>query len=116
MRILILLILLFPVLAYGDTNSNNGQLLIQEVNGTNSGRYRVLIFPNGSTTNNGDGSITVNFGGGSSCSSLLLQSGGYILLQNNGKLNLQNCSSSNSFLLLQTGAHLLLQSGGFLIL
>lgn len=64
MRILIVLLLLFISFDYSlaDVNSNGGSgLLIQEEDGTNAGRYRVLIFPNGSTINNGDGSISVFF-------------------------------------------------------
>jgi hypothetical protein len=49
-------------IAYSDVNSNSAGLLIQEQNGTNAGRYRVLDFSNGSTTNNGDGSISVTTG------------------------------------------------------
>lgn len=77
--VLVLLIFVFgsPVVD-ADTNSNQAGLLIQEQNGTNAGRYRVLIFPNGSTTNNGDGSITVTFGAVTP-SFLELEDGTYLL-------------------------------------
>ena len=61
--ILLLFLILFPFNSFGDVNSSNSQLLIQEQNGTNAGRYRVLQVTNGTSTNNGDGSIYVNTGG-----------------------------------------------------
>jgi hypothetical protein len=51
-------------LGWADANSNNSPLLIEEQNGTNAGRYRVLQVTNGTSTNNNDGSIYVNTGGG----------------------------------------------------
>lgn len=63
-HILLLFILLFPSIVWADANSNSSQLLIQEQNGTNAGRYRVLKVSNGTTTNNGDGSISVTTGSG----------------------------------------------------
>lgn len=55
---LVFLIFVFGKPADSDVNSNQAGLLIQEADGTNAGRYRVLIFCNGSLTNNGDGSVT----------------------------------------------------------
>ncbi len=66
--IMVLVTLIFafgkPVVSLADTNSNQAALLIQEVNGTNAGRYRVLKLPNGTTTNNNDGSVTLATGAG----------------------------------------------------
>ena len=66
MRLIMVLALLIFVIGRqdvsADTNSNQAGLLIQEVNGHNAGRYRVLEFPNGSTTNEGNGVIFVNIG------------------------------------------------------
>ena len=84
-RILLIIFLLFVTPIYADTNSNQGQLVIQEQDGTNSGRYRMLIFPNGSTTNNNDGSITITFGTVTN-NFLLLEDASFILLEDGTKM------------------------------
>ncbi len=65
MKRILFLLLFISSIAYADTNSNQSQLLIGDINGTNAGRYRSLKFTNGSTTNNNDGSISVATSGGS---------------------------------------------------
>lgn len=62
-KLFLLFFIVLPQLVFGDTNSNQSQLLIGDNNGTNAGRYRSLKFTNGTTINNGDGSISVTTGG-----------------------------------------------------
>ena len=87
MRLIMVLVLLMLGTGklYADVNSNSAQLLIQEKNGTNAGRYRVIIFPNGSTVNNGDGSISVNFSI-VPLGDMLLEDGTYLLLEDGSKM------------------------------
>lgn len=62
----LILLFLFSSICYADTRTDQPALLIGDVNGTNAGRYRSLKFTNGTTTNNGDGSVTVTSGAGGS--------------------------------------------------
>lgn len=84
-------LLLFSSISYSDTNTTQSSLVIGETDGTNSGRYRSLKFTTGTTTNNGDGSLTVsNTGSGvSSAASLLLENGNYLLLEDGNHLLLE---------------------------
>lgn len=63
-HVFLLFLILFPSIVWADANSNSSQLLIEEQNGTNAGRYRVIKVSNGTTTNNGDGSVSITTGGG----------------------------------------------------
>lgn len=51
---------------WADPKTDQPSPLFGDVNGTNAGRYRSVKFSNGSTTNNGDGSISVTTGGAGS--------------------------------------------------
>lgn len=57
-------ILLFLILLCTNACADTPAIIIQEANGTNAGRYRVLKVSNGTTTNNNDGSVTINTGAG----------------------------------------------------
>lgn len=61
-------VLLFAQPVMADVHSDNATTVFGEQNGTNAGRYRSVKFSNGTTTNNGDGSISINnsTGGGGS--------------------------------------------------
>lgn len=61
---IILLFISTSVLA--DSKTDTPSPIFGDANGTNAGRYRSIKFTNGTTTNNGDGSITISTGGGSS--------------------------------------------------
>jgi len=64
-KILICILFLFFITnsyaQYSQTNTAPG-ITIQEEDGTNLGRYRLIKFSNGFTTNNNDGSITITVG------------------------------------------------------
>lgn len=72
--------------ALADSSSSTPPLVITEENGTNAGRYRTLKVPNGTTTNNGDGSVTFNGGSGSPSNGGLLieSSGGFLKIESSG--------------------------------
>lgn len=61
-----LLFLLFSSVCNADTRTDTPSPLFGDIDGTNAGRYRSVKFSNGSTTNNGDGSVSVSTGGGGS--------------------------------------------------
>ena len=63
-NILFLVFMLYSVPSYSDTRTDQPGPLFGEIDGTNAGRYRSVKFSNGTTTNNGDGSISVTTGGG----------------------------------------------------
>lgn len=65
MKKILIFLLLLSSIAYADTRTDTPSPLFGEVNGTNAGRYRSIKFANGTTTNNGDGSISVTGGSGS---------------------------------------------------
>lgn len=130
MRILLfLIILLCPLTVFADVNSNGGSgLLIQENNGTNSGRYRILDFPNGSTVNNNDGSISyisspstnpiggpnIINGAGSQIISpgdLLLEDGSHLQLEDTTYFMLDHGNNLVDKFTLETGGNLLLEDG-----
>lgn len=73
--IFFLIILIFSSVSFADTRTDQPTPLFGDANGTNAGRYRSVKFTNGSTTNNGDGSVTVSTGGGVS---------GYATIQDEG--------------------------------
>lgn len=88
--LLLFLIYSFPVCA--DVHTESPGIVIGDFDGTNAGRYRSLKFPNGSTTNNHDGSVSVGTGGGGS-------SGITITSFTNNKNSLENGTVVTSTLL-----------------
>lgn len=68
---LILLVLMAVFVShetFAQTRTDTPSPLFGDIDGTNAGRYRSVKFSNGSTTNNGDGSLTVSTGGGGAAS------------------------------------------------
>lgn len=61
MILFLLLFVLFFSPVHADTRTDQPSPLFGDADGTNAGRYRSVKFPNGSTTNNVDGSVTIGW-------------------------------------------------------